>query len=293
MAHVSDWIEGARPRTLPASLAPVIAGTGIALGMGEAHTLRALLAALVALLFQVGVNYSNDYSDGIRGTDDFRTGPARLTGGGKASPRTVKLAAFIFFGLGCAAGLILVAVSETWWLIGAGALAVVAAWYYTGGKHPYGYMGLGEVFVFVFFGLMATAGTTYTQALSVPTQGWIVACAIGLIACAILMVNNIRDIPTDRESGKMTLAVRLGDRAARAGYAIMMLLPFVLLLPLASSLAPWSFLFFLPAAALALRCCTIVIRPATTGRALIPALRDTGFVELAYAIALFLAYALS
>lgn len=300
MAQFSDWVEGARPRTLPASVSPIFAGTGIAIWLDDASWVRAILAATVALLFQIGVNFSNDYSDGIRGTDDVRTGPPRLTGGGKTEPWKVKWAALACFAAGSIAGLLLVILSGQWWLLIAGVAAVLAAWFYTGGKHPYGYMGLGEVFVFVFFGLMATSGTTYTQALSVPWQGWVAASCIGLIACALLMVNNIRDIPTDSTTGKMTLAVRLSDRPARGAYAFMVWLPIVAAIPLLWSIgihAAFAWLFFVPAAYLAWSCSRRVLgtrrSPAHTGRALIPVLRDTGFLELAFGIAVFAAFAVA
>lgn len=296
MANIKDWIEGARLRTLPAAVAPVLAGTGIAVWMDKASYLRAGLAVAIALLFQIGVNFSNDYSDGIRGTDDARTGPPRLTGGGKASPRTVKMAAFVCFGLGCAAGLVLVAVSGTWWLIAAGVAAIAAAWFYTGGKKPYGYMGLGEIFVFVFFGLMATAGTTYTQALEVPWQAWLAACSIGFLACALLMVNNIRDIPTDSLSGKNTQAVRLGDGQARLVHDALIIAPFIFALLYTPSLG-WAIAFLLPALALAVnnisRIHGLGRLPAAQGRDLIPVLRNTGFLELAYGLGLFAAFAIS
>jgi 1,4-dihydroxy-2-naphthoate octaprenyltransferase len=295
MARMSDWVEGARPRTLPASVSPIFAGTGIAIWLGQASAPRALLAAAVALFFQIGVNFSNDYSDGIRGTDDVRSGPPRLTGGGKTRPGYVKAAAFVCFGLGSVAGLVLVALCGQWWLIALGVAAVLAAWFYTGGKHPYGYMGLGEIFVFVFFGLMATAGTTYTQALSVPWQGWLAASAIGLISCALLMVNNIRDIPTDAASEKHTLAVRLGDARARWSYALLVWIPIAMAIALLVSTGnPFTWLFFLPAAYFAATCSARVLgtrhHPALNGRALIPVLRDTGFMELAYGIGTFLAF---
>lgn len=292
MASVNDWVEGARLRTLPASVAPVFAGTGIAFFMGAGSVARGLLAAVVALAFQVGVNFSNDYSDGIRGTDDVRTGPPRLTGGGKAKPQTVKLAAFGCFGLGCAAGLALVALAGTWWMIIAGALAVLAAWYYTGGKHPYGYAGLGEVFVFIFFGLLATAGTTYTQALSVTWHVWVTSAAIGLIACALLMVNNIRDIPTDGQTGKNTLAVRLGEMPARIAYDAMIVIPMLLALAFLPDLG-WSLLFLLPALGLTVFNLFRIHGQHARGKALIPVLRDTGFLELAYGAGIAVAFAIS
>ncbi|MDO4887535.1 MAG: 1,4-dihydroxy-2-naphthoate polyprenyltransferase [Actinomycetaceae bacterium] len=288
----SDWIEGARPRTLPAAVSPVAAGTAIAIGQDGASLPRAVLAAIVALAIQVGVNYSNDYSDGIRGTDDVRTGPPRLTGGGKAAPQTVKLAAFASYGVGCLVGLVLVAMTGQWWLIGVGAACVIAAWFYTGGKHPYGYMGLGEFFVFIFFGLVATAGTTYTQILHVPWQGWLVASAIGLIACALLMANNIRDIPTDASVGKRTLAVRLGDRPARASYAAMVALPICALAALWGDLGALTLLAAIPPTLIAVPAIRLVLSDAK-GFALIAALKRTGFIELAYGVALLVAYAIA
>ena len=288
MATVADWLEGARLRTLPASVAPVVLGTGAAAQIGGAHLGRALLAAVVALALQVGVNFANDYSDGVRGTDDVRTGPPRLTGGGKTPARTVKLAAFGCFGLAAVAGLALVAWAGVWWFLVVGAAAVVSAWYYTGGKNPYGYLGLGEVFVFVFFGLVATAGTTYTQALAVPWTAWAGACGVGLIACALLMVNNIRDIPTDAVAGKRTLAVRLGDRAARRAYLGLLAVPLALglLCALVSPLAfgvlvlvPWVVALSRPVLA------------GARGRDLIRVLAGTGRLELAYGVLLGVALA--
>lgn len=281
MATFGDWVEAARLRTLPAAVAPVLVGTGAALMVDKANIGFAVLAACVALAFQIGVNFSNDYSDGIRGTDDVRTGPPRLTGGGKANPTAVRNAAFLMFGLGCLAGLVLVALSDSWILLVAGGLSVVAAWYYTGGKNPYGYMGLGEVFVFVFFGLLATLGTTWTQAHELPVAAWLGAVAVGLIACALLMVNNIRDIPTDSQVGKNTLAVRLTDRYARLVYCLMVGLPLVLTIPVIVSY-PWVGLVALTLP-LVIILCRRVMR-GDTGLALIAVLRDTGFYELGYGL---------
>lgn len=283
MTTMADWLEGARLRTLPAAVAPVLLGTASAYSLGAASIPRALLAAGVALALQVGVNLANDYSDGVRGTDAVRTGPPRLTGGGVVAPRTVKRAAFLSFGLAAVLGLALVVISGTWWLLAAGALAVVAAWYYTGGSRPYGYMGLGELFVFVFFGLMATLGTTWTQALAVDGATWLGAAGVGLIACALLMVNNIRDIPTDSQVGKHTLAVRLGDRDARRAFAALVFVP-LLLGVAAAAWHPWATLVVLlvPAGLLLAR---PVLR-GRTGRELIPVLRNTGFYEIAYAAVL-------
>ena len=227
-ATFADWFEGARLRTLPAAVAPVILGSSAAATLGGFHFGRALLATLVALGLQVGVNYANDYSDGIRGTDDGRVGPQRLTGSGLAKPRQVLMAALACFAFAGLCGLWLLALSGDWWLLIFGVIAVVAAWFYTGGKKPYGYMGLGEIMVIAFFGFMAVNGTLWTQAHLAPWWSWLAALGVGLISADLLMINNIRDIPTDRRSGKKTLAVRLGDQKARLVYSIMLLVAWVL-----------------------------------------------------------------
>jgi 1,4-dihydroxy-2-naphthoate octaprenyltransferase len=224
----SDWVSGARLRTLPIAVAPVAIGSGAASLIDRFDPAIALLCLIVALSLQIGVNFSNDYSDGIRGTDDFRVGPARLTGSGRAHPRRVLAVAGLFFGLGAIAGLAIVLITGLWWMLAVGALAIVAAWFYTGGKRPYGYSGLGELFVFVFFGLVATAGTTYAQAGVVNVESWLGGTGAGLIACAVLMVNNIRDIATDTLAGKKTLAVRMGRRASVVAFCSLLLLPFAL-----------------------------------------------------------------
>ncbi|OYN87465.1 1,4-dihydroxy-2-naphthoate polyprenyltransferase [Parenemella sanctibonifatiensis] len=215
-ASVSDWVEGARPRTLPAAFSPVAAGTAVALAIDGFDWLHALLALLVAVALQVGVNFANDYSDGIRGTDEDRVGPMRLVGSGRARPRAVLTAAMVCFGIGAAAGLALVVLTAQWWMLAVGVAALLAAWFYTGGKHPYGYYGLGELFVFVFFGLVAVVGTTWVQALAAPPAAWTAAVGIGALACSILVTNNLRDLAGDREAGKRTLAVRLGRSGTKA-----------------------------------------------------------------------------
>lgn len=288
MAAFKDWLEGARLRTLPAAVAPVLIGTGAAYEVGSGSIPRALLAAGVALSFQVGVNFANDYSDGVRGTDDVRTGPPRLTGGGLVEPRTVKLMAFASLALGGLLGLILIAVSGAWGLLAAGVLAVIAAWYYTGGSRPYGYMGLGEVFVFLFFGLMATLGTTWTQAGQLPASAWLGATGVGLIACALLMVNNIRDIPTDSLVGKNTLAVRMGDRRARLAYVAMLVIPLLLAL-LIAVWSPWALLTLILAPAVAAQSTRVL--SGAQGRDLIVVLRDTGLIELGYGVLLLIGLA--
>lgn len=287
MATLNDWLEGARVRTLPAAVSPVLVGSGIAMMEGGFSWVRALIAGAVALLLQIGVNFANDYSDGVRGTDEFRTGPPRLTGGGKTSPTVVKRAAFASFAFAGLAGFVLVAMSGQWWLIAVGIAAIVAAWFYTGGKNPYGYMGLGEVFVMIFFGYVATVGTTYTQSGTAPWQAWVGGTGVGLIACALLMVNNIRDIPTDSVTGKHTLAVRLGDRRARISYEFM--LAGAVLSGVAIGFTHWPVaLAMIPVAGLAVVLARRVMS-GLEGRNLIPVLRDTGLLELLYGAVILLA----
>jgi 1,4-dihydroxy-2-naphthoate octaprenyltransferase len=228
MATISNWITGARVRTLPLAAAPVILGSATASLVDRFDVWLALGALLVALFLQIGVNYANDYSDGIRGTDDQRVGPLRLTASGLARPKSVKLAAFITFGLAGAIGLAMVAFVGQWWLIGVGAIAILAAWYYTGGKTPYGYAGLGEVAVFVFFGLVATIGTNYLMTLTLDPLAVIMGSASGLYASAVLLVNNIRDRATDEIAGKKTIAVRLGDKRSRVLFLLMIFIPVAL-----------------------------------------------------------------
>ncbi len=211
---VNKWIVGARVRTLPAAVVPVAVGAAVAVGEPDVRWWRVALAGVVSVMLQVGVNYANDYSDGIRGTDDARVGPARLVGGGLASARSVKIAALSSFLMAAVFGLILTIVTSPWLLV-VGAASILAGWFYTGGKHPYGYLGFGELFVFVFFGLVATVGTTYVLAERITALAWQLGVAVGALACALLVTNNLRDIPTDREVGKKTLAVRLGDARTR------------------------------------------------------------------------------
>jgi len=290
VASAGQWVAGARPRTLPAALSPVLVGTGAAAALGAAHAGRALLAAVVALALQVGVNYANDYSDGVRGTDADRVGPLRLTGSGAAPPRQVLRAALLSFGVAAVAGVALVALSGAWWLLVVGALAVVAAWTYTGGPRPYGYAGLGEVFVFLFFGLVAVLGTTYTQAGRLSGDAIAGAVAIGSLACAILVANNLRDVPTDAVAGKRTLAVRLGEARTRTLYTALLVLPY-LLLSVPARTTPFALLPLLtvPLAVAAVR----VVRAGATGRDLVPVLGRTGQLELAYALLLAVALGLA
>lgn len=289
MVTLAQWVAGARPRTLPAAVAPVAVGTGAAVGMDAGHVGRAVLALVVALALQVGVNYANDYSDGVRGTDAHRVGPLRLIGSGAAPGRHVKAAAFAAFGVAGVTGLVLVALSSTWWLLAVGAAAIVAAWTYTGGRRPYGYLGLGELFVFVFFGLVAVLGTTYTQALRVSWPAVAGAVGVGLLACAILVANNLRDVPTDEVAGKRTLAVRLGEHLTRRLY-VALLVAALASAGAAAASRPWALLALaaLPMAAAPAR----TVLGGARGRALVAVLRDTGRLELAYGVLLGLGLAL-
>jgi 1,4-dihydroxy-2-naphthoate polyprenyltransferase len=284
MATAAEWIEGARLRTLPAAVSPVVAGTGLAIAEHSFVWWKALFALVVALAMQVGVNYANDYSDGIRGTDAHRVGPLRLVGSGLAAPAKVKQAAFASFAVGAIAGLVLAA-TTSWWLIALGAVCIVAAWLYTGGARPYGYRALGEVSVFVFFGLVAVLGTVYVQTEKIDANGVWAACGIGSLACAILVANNLRDIPTDRETSKRTLAVVMGEQGSRDLFASLHGMAYAFLVVIAKFLTPWA-LVALVAAPLSLRA-VLAVRRGAVGPALIAALRDTGLAELVFAIGLF------
>jgi 1,4-dihydroxy-2-naphthoate octaprenyltransferase len=281
VATAAQWIQGARLRTLPAAIAPVLIGSAAAYELQAFRLPNAILAALVALLLQIGVNYANDYSDGIRGTDEDRVGPLRLVGSGAAKPEQVKWAAFALFGAAMVCGLVLVIMTQAWWLILVGIGCVLAAWGYTGGKNPYGYMGLGDVFVFVFFGLVATLGTTYTQAGQVSLAAVIGAIGTGLIACALLMANNVRDIPTDTAAGKRTLAVRLGDRHARESYVLMLGVAILLVIVLAPT-KPWMLIVLLLIPACLMPAWLMV--NGKKRKSLIPVLKQTGLINLGYSL---------
>jgi 1,4-dihydroxy-2-naphthoate octaprenyltransferase len=336
VATFGQWVQGARPRTLPAAVAPVLVGTAAAYyylahvisvdgGFGwfafspldnaasttttpglfstqvvgfsdpgdpAAHmatgygtfAVRAVLALVVALALQVGVNYSNDYSDGIRGTDEVRVGPVRLVGQKLAPPRQVKYAAFACFGVAALAGLALVLITQAWWLILVGLAAIVAAWFYTGGPRPYGYAGLGELFVFVFFGLVAVVGSEYVQTLTITATSLAGGVACGALSVAILLANNLRDIPTDTVHGKHTLAVRLGDHGTRTAYLLAVAAPFVVAVAIAIPTLWWALLglLALPLAVRPVR----AVRSGAVGRDLIPVLAGTGALLLGYAVAL-------
>jgi 1,4-dihydroxy-2-naphthoate octaprenyltransferase len=262
----------------------VLAGTGIAVFEHHPVWWKAALALLVSLALQVGVNYANDYSDGIRGTDEGRVGPLRLVGSGVAAPGAVRVAAFAAFGVAMLAGLVLAA-TTSWWLLVVGALAVVAAWFYTGGSRPYGYRALGEVMVFVFFGLVAVLGTTYVQTRSLPLAGWYAAVGVGALACAILVANNLRDIPTDTASGKRTLAVALGEERSRYLYALLVAAAAVALVAVVlstSRLALLGVAFLVPVVP-----GTRMVLEGASGRDLVPVLARTGTAELLWGAGVF------
>jgi 1,4-dihydroxy-2-naphthoate octaprenyltransferase len=289
VATPAQWLAGARPRTLPAAVAPVLVGTGVAAALDGFRPVPALLALVVALALQVAVNYANDYSDGRRGTDTDRVGPMRLVGSGAATAGQVLRAALTAFAVAGVAGLALAALSS-WWLLAVGAVCIAAAWTYTGGPLPYGYRALGEVFVFVFFGLVAVVGTTFVQTRTLEALAFVAAVPIGLLIVAILVVNNLRDVEGDALAGKRTLAVVVGDRATRLGYAVLLLASFSVVLVIALT-RPW--------AALALAAVPLGTSPVRTvlsggqGRALISALQATGLLTLVTGVLLGVGLALS
>ena len=276
---------GARPRTLPAAVAPVLVATSLA--ANDADLAMAGLALVVSLSLQVGVNYANDYSDGIKGTDDNRVGPTRLVASGLASAKSVKRAALISFAVAAVVGLVL-AFSTSLWLIAVGAAAIFAAWTYTGSKRPYGYLGLGEISVFLFFGLVATMGSYYVQTQQITRQSFIVAVPMGCLACAILAINNLRDRAQDELVGKRTLAVRLGDARARKLFIALLLLAHISVLTVSGentlltlALLPQTFIIVKK------------VRNGATGPALIPLLGKTGQLQLWFAVALSIALVLN
>jgi 1,4-dihydroxy-2-naphthoate polyprenyltransferase len=278
------WVAGARPRTLPAAVVPVLVGTACAAGTTDVVAWRALAAGVVALALQVGTNYANDYSDGVRGTDDpsARVGPVRLVGWGVKRPSSVKKAALLSFGVAGVAGLALAA-AVGWQLLAVGAAAMAAGWFYTGGRHPYGYYGFGELFVFVFFGVVATVGSAYVQQEELRLLPLVASIPVGLLATALLVVNNLRDIPGDTTAGKKTLAVRIGDHRTRLLYVAMLVVAFALVPVVAG-------LFARPAAAAGLVAVVLARGPVlrvlegARGPALVPVLGATGRVQLVFGL---------
>ena len=283
MATTAEWLEGARPRTLPTAIAPVLAGTAIAIADGGARWELAVLCLVVTLGLVIGVNFANDYSDGIRGSDgQDRVGPLRLVGSGVAEPSHVKAAAFGCFGVSAVAGLVITILTGHWWFIIVGLVCILAAWFYTGGSHPYGYAGLGEIFVFVFFGLVAVGGTTYVQTDHVGAAGWVTASLIGFLACAVLVANNLRDIDGDRTSGKHTLATKLGHQGTRVCYLALVFLAGVGVIVVAALTTWWVLLGLLMIVLLVSPVKAMVTK--ATGMALVPVLKNTGLAELVCAV---------
>ncbi len=289
MATPAQWLAGARPRTLPAALAPVLVGTGAAAALDGFRPSTALLALVVALALQVAVNYANDYSDGTRGTDADRVGPMRLVGSGAASPRAVLVAAMLAFAVAAVAGLVLAALTS-WWLVAVGAVCILAAWTYTGGPIPYGYRALGELFVFVFFGLVAVVGTTYVQTRTLPGLAFAVAVPVGLLIVAILVVNNLRDIDGDALVGKRTLAVLLGERGTRWAFAGLFVVALLVVVAV-GVVRPWVLVTLLavPLSVPPLR----TVLGGGRGPALIAALGGTGRLTLVTGVLLAAGLALS
>jgi len=288
-ASVKQWVAGARPRTLPAAIVPVLIGTAVAVHDGDALWGRAALALLVSLALQVGVNYANDYSDGIRGTDEVRVGPLRLVATGTKTPAAVKRAAFLCFGVAMTAGAVLALLASPWMVL-VGGLSVLAAWYYTGGKRPYGYSGFGELAVFVFFGLVAVMGTVYVQLEHLTWLSLTAAVPAGMLAVALLLVNNLRDRPRDAEVGKKTLSVRIGDTKTRQLYLGCAALPFVI----AFAVAFGNPLVLITAGALvALVPPVKMIVAGANGRDLITVLQNTGRLQLVFGLLFSIGLALS
>jgi 1,4-dihydroxy-2-naphthoate polyprenyltransferase len=290
VANVAQWVQGARPRTLPNAIAPVLAGWGAAAALGASHWGRALLALVVALALVIGVNYANDYSDGVRGTDAVRVGPMRLVGSGAATPGAVRAAALASFAVAAVAGLALIALAGRWWMLVLGAACIAGAWCYTGGPRPYGYAGLGELAVFVFFGLAAVLGTQYVVGGRITLIGCCAAVAVGAMSTAVLVANNLRDISTDSAAAKRTLAVGLGEQRTRTLYTALVAVPFAVTLSLA--ITRWAILAGLLALVFAVPALRRV-RGGANGPELVPVLRDTALALLVWASATAAALALA
>lgn len=282
MASLAQWVQGARPRTMPNAIAPVLAGWGAAANEHASDWARALLALVVTLALVIGVNYANDYSDGIRGTDAVRVGPMRLVGSGAAAPAAVRIAALASFAVAAVAGLTLITLSGQWWLLALGAACIAGAWCYTGGSYPYGYAGLGELAVFIFFGLAAVLGTQYVVSGRITVTGCVAAVAVGAMSSAVLVANNLRDIPTDAAAAKRTLAVRLGEHRTRTLYTALVAVPFAVTFGLATT--RWGTLAGVSALVWVLPALRR-IRGGATGSELVPVLRDTAMALLVWASA--------
>jgi len=298
MTSLNIWFQGARPKTLGAAIAPVLVGSSIAYYEKSFDLTISLLALIVSISIQIAVNYANDYSDGIKGTDDQRVGPVRLVGQKLASPKSVKAAAIIFFSVAALAGLFITILSNQWWFLLLGLSAIVAAWTYTGGPKPYGYAGLGELFVFIYFGLVAVVGTTYAQTLYLKPYFFLYAISIGLFASAILVANNLRDREKDKQNKKNTLAVKLGDQKTRNLYVHLMILPFILVFSLFiyNGINPGTRIgATIQIQLLALFLAWSSIKPVVNkviGKELIPVLIKTGQTELLWALLVSLALVL-
>lgn len=290
MTSLQIWVKGARPKTLTAAIAPVLVGSSIAYSEKSFNLFIAFLALTVSISIQIAVNYANDYSDGIKGTDNKRVGPIRLVGQNLASAKSVRNASFIFFSIAAVAGLVITISTKQWWFLLLGFSAIISAWTYTGGPKPYGYAGFGEVFVFIYFGLVAVLGTIYAQTLSLKPYFYIYAISIGCFAAAILVANNLRDREKDQQSNKMTLAVKLGDTKTRYLFVILMLLPFIfgLLLLVTRDLGDSQNLNFGGLLSfLALPLAISTIRPVlqkVSGKDLIQTLVNTGKTEFLWAV---------
>ena len=298
MTSLNIWFQGARPKTLGAAIAPVLVGSSIAYYEKSFSLIISLLALVVSVSIQIAVNYANDYSDGIKGTDDQRVGPVRLVGQKLASPQAVKTAAILFFFVAALSGLFITILSKQWWFLLLGLSAFIAAWTYTGGPKPYGYAGLGEVFVFIYFGLVAVIGTTYAQTLYIKPYFFLYAISIGLFASAILVANNLRDREKDKQNNKNTLAVKLGDQKTRSLYVLFMVLPFILVVTLFmfNTINPGTRI----GATIQIQLLALVfawksIKPVinkVAGKELIPVLVNTGKTELLWALLVSLALVL-